>query len=252
MEQIEIGPYKIGLIPVEIAQIAKTNTRIFQTEEMLEELMNNIDEIGLLHFPWCTSNGEIYCGGRRLRAFRKAIAQGKLSLYKKGSKYYIPCIIHDCSKEEQVIISLSENFQYTPQHKDDVTKWIQWLLKRGWTLKKIAKKLGVTSAHLGRYLVREQLPEHVKKVLPEKTSLRRDRVIQRFVRSPIASESKEAEEKIAKIGAEIPIDIGESYASWLDMGLPVIEEIREILPFLNTERKSTVKQVIIQKIMLHM
>jgi len=34
--------------------------------------------------------------------------------------------------------------------------------------------------------------------------------------------------------------------------LPLIEEIKEILPFLDAERKSAVKQMIVQRLMLHM
>jgi len=235
MNEVKIGPYTIKLVPVDELEIAETNSRVIRSKDMFDEFVKNIDKRGLINFVWMTSKGKVYSGGQRLEAFRagKTVGKDKFTLYKIDGKLYMPCVIYDCSEQEQRSISMSENFFHIPPSKDDVVNYVKQFQAEGWTLKQIAPELGLSAQELAKYLVHEELPQPVIEALGEdtlkKTSLRRDTVISRFAKIPHIREDEGLLKEYAKIALDLPVDIGEAYSKFTKMGLPTKHEAQEVI-----------------------
>jgi len=244
----EIGPFKVVLYPVKDAKIAGTNIRVVGREEGLNGLVKNIDKIGLLHFVWMTSKGEIYAGGRRWLSFLRGEREGSemFNVYKIEGKMYIPAIVYDCSEEMQSIISLSEGLHKSELRKDDTAFCGKYLIdKKGMTLEEVARFLGIKKETLALYFIHQELPDDIKKVIPvNETSVRRDRTIRALTNVAGIKENKELRQKAAIAGYNLPIDVADSYRIQLKLGLPVWDEIEDIK---NNPRKYETLQIKVPK-----
>jgi len=140
-EEVDAFGMTIRLVPIDKVSIASTNMRSMRDEKIIEQLSKNIQQleelgvqIGLLNPPLATTKNEIFAGGYRLQA------------YKKAGKVVIPLRILDIPEDLQIIFSLSEGMHQSLD-RFDVGRGIKRLReinKSKWTYAKIAKALGLS------------------------------------------------------------------------------------------------------------
>jgi len=239
-----IGPYKIVLYPVDVAKVSETNIRIVDRDKGLEYLAKNINEVGLFHFIWMTSKGNIYAGGRRWLAFLRGEREGldkKFKLYKVNDKLHIPAIMYDCSEEMQTIISMAEGMHKETLGKDDYRYAGKFLMeKKGMSKQEVADFLGITKAMLDLYFISEELPDEVKKLIPKNTSIRRDRTIRQVTNVRGVKGDPELLKKAVMMASNLPIDIADAYKKQMELRLDIWDEVDEVK---NNPRKFETLQI---------
>jgi len=226
-KEIEQFGMKIRLVPIDKVKIAKTNVRTLRDQKVIKRLKQNIEELReeglnlpLLNPPLATPNNEIFAGGYRLEAMKKA------------GEVYIPLRILDVSEDIQIILSLSEGM-YSPLDSEDIYKAIKRLREidsKKWTMKNIANHIGRTERDLYQHTsvfkieksfydkldaAPKSLSVHTKKSL---------HTIQSKLDLPSETEDKKAkmtQEKLIKWGAETQVDRIDDIKKRVTIGVPI-------------------------------
>lgn len=150
----QVGNKVFAWARVKDLKVSPYNVRPEVTEEEREEirssLAKSIKELGLQQIPVCTSNGEVYIGGRRL------IAHDEL-----GEEWML-VEIRDATPFEQMIASYTENFhRKEPNYLDEGRLFLQMCELGGISKRKLAKKLGVSEGYVrDRIRIWERLNRH--------------------------------------------------------------------------------------------
>lgn len=101
-EVITFGNKAFGFLKLSEAKVADTNIRkeklsVEETKVIQDTLAKSIKDIGLQQFPVCTPEGEVFIGGRRLKAFEL------------NKEQWIPVEIRDINSYQQRLDSWAEN-----------------------------------------------------------------------------------------------------------------------------------------------
>ncbi len=126
----------IKMVPIEKINILNPRTR---NKKIFETIIDNIAEVGLkkpITVTACKSGAEgkdydLVCGQGRLEAF---LACGQT---------HIPAMIIDASEEQALIMSLVENLARRQHKATDLLKAIEILQQQGYSITKIAEKIGL-------------------------------------------------------------------------------------------------------------
>jgi len=127
----------IKMVPIEKINILNPRTR---NKKIFETIVDNIAQVGLkkpITVTPCKSGVEgkdydLVCGQGRLEAF---LACGQT---------HIPAMIIDASEEQALIMSLVENLARRHHKATDLLKAIEILQQQGYSITKIAEKIGLT------------------------------------------------------------------------------------------------------------
>jgi len=137
----QIGNKVFAWAKVKDLRISKYNVRPEVSEEEREEIKEtlgkSIKEIGLQQIPVCTSEGEVYIGGRRL------IAHDEI-----GEEWML-VEIRDASPFEQMLASYTENFhRKSPDYWNEGKLFSQMIKLGKVSQRELAKKLGLSRPYV--------------------------------------------------------------------------------------------------------
>jgi len=148
-------------IPLDQIDIGNINVRKSNLEEGIEELKNNIEEIGLQQpIVVCQKSDNRY---------ELIIGQRRYLAYKKAGKDKIPAILTSIkNKKDALIRSFSENLHRLDlEYKDKMQATIALLDEFNGNYNDVAHVLGVSPQTVRNYLGYSAVPEKIKKLVED-------------------------------------------------------------------------------------
>lgn len=136
-----VGNKTFAWAKVKVLKVSKYNVRPEITpeekEEIKESLAKSIKELGLQQLPVCTSQGEVFIGGRRMLAFKEL-----------GEEWML-VEIREAEPFEQMIASYTENFHRKEPDWMNEGKLFKEMCETGQVSEReLAKKLGINDSSI--------------------------------------------------------------------------------------------------------
>ena len=149
-DRIKLGGKTFALIRVKDAKISKYNVRKepdkLEREVIKETLAKSIKELGLQQMPVCTSEGEIFVGGRRYIA------------YDELQEEWMAVEVRDLLPVDQMMASWTENFhRKEPDYWNEGRLFKKMITLGGVSIRSLAERLGVSEPY-----VRHRIKIHEK------------------------------------------------------------------------------------------
>jgi len=198
---VELGDYVFGITKAKYLTIAPTNIRKKKMQE-IEELAEHLKMRKLMHCPWCTSNGEVFAGGRRITALKKIDPERE-----------VVCIIEDCDENDQKMWSLIENVHIVKVSSEEMGKTAKELHEAGISIRKIAEELGISKDIVHKWTQTLRLPPQYSELKPEVERLpaRKKKPVATTLRETKMPKKKAKE--LVDAAKELPSDMLRTYST---------------------------------------
>lgn len=128
---------------IPIAEIRVVNPRT-RSKGRFQEIVASIDAVGLKK-PITVSRREVESDGTR---YDLVCGQGRMEACRALGEMTIPAVVTDASREEQLVMSLVENFARRPPSNRDLLREVRSLRERKYKAEEIARKIGLDRTYI--------------------------------------------------------------------------------------------------------
>ncbi len=148
---------EIENIPISEIRVVNPRTR---SKGRFQEIVASIDAVGLKK-PITVSRREVDADGTR---YDLVCGQGRMEACRALGEMTIPAVVTDASREEQLVMSLVENFARRPPSNRDLLREVRSLRERKYKADEIARKVGLDRTYINGII---HLLEHGEEGLAE-------------------------------------------------------------------------------------
>jgi ParB family chromosome partitioning protein len=131
----------IDNIPISEIRVVNPRTR---SKGRFQEIVASIDAVGLKK-PIMVSRREVDADGTR---YDLVCGQGRMEACRALGERTIPAVVTDASREEQLVMSLVENFARRPPSNRDLLREVRSLRERKYKADEIAHKVGLDRTYI--------------------------------------------------------------------------------------------------------
>ncbi|MGB2605038.1 MAG: ParB/RepB/Spo0J family partition protein, partial [Candidatus Sulfotelmatobacter sp.] len=128
-------------IPISEIRVVNPRTR---SKGRFQEIVASIDAVGLKK-PITVSRREVDADGTR---YDLVCGQGRMEACRALGEMTIPAVVTDASREEQLVMSLVENFARRPPSNRDLLREVRSLRERKYKADEIARKVGLDRTYI--------------------------------------------------------------------------------------------------------
>jgi ParB family chromosome partitioning protein len=128
-------------IPISEIRVVNPRTR---SKGRFQEIVASIDAVGLKK-PITVSRREVDSDGTR---YDLVCGQGRMEACRALGEMTIPAVVTDASREEQLVMSLVENFARRPPSNRDLLREVRSLRERKYKADEIARKIGLDRTYI--------------------------------------------------------------------------------------------------------
>lgn len=132
---------EIENIPISEIRVVNPRTR---SKGRFQEIVASIDAVGLKK-PITVSRREVDSDGTR---YDLVCGQGRMEACRALGEMTIPAVVTDASREEQLVMSLVENFARRPPSNRDLLREVRSLRERKYKADEIARKIGLDRTYI--------------------------------------------------------------------------------------------------------
>jgi ParB family transcriptional regulator, chromosome partitioning protein len=132
---------EIDNIPISEIRVVNPRTR---SKGRFQEIVASIDAVGLKK-PITVSRREVDSDGTR---YDLVCGQGRMEACRALGEMTIPAVVTDASREEQLVMSLVENFARRPPSNRDLLREVRSLRERKYKADEIARKIGLDRTYI--------------------------------------------------------------------------------------------------------
>ncbi len=132
---------EIENIPISEIRVVNPRTR---SKGRFQEIVASIDAVGLKK-PITVSRREVDSDGTR---YDLVCGQGRMEACRALGEMTIPAVVTDASREEQLVMSLVENFARRPPSNRDLLREVRSLRERQYKADEIARKIGLDRTYI--------------------------------------------------------------------------------------------------------
>jgi ParB family transcriptional regulator, chromosome partitioning protein len=132
---------EIENIPISEIRVVNPRTR---SKGRFQEIVASIDAVGLKK-PITVSRRGVDSDGTR---YDLVCGQGRMEACRALGEMTIPAIVTDASREEQLVMSLVENFARRPPSNRDLLREVRSLRERKYKTDEIARKIGLDRTYV--------------------------------------------------------------------------------------------------------
>lgn len=132
---------EIENIPISEIRVVNPRTR---SKGRFQEIVASISAVGLKR-PITVSRRELESDGTR---YDLVCGQGRMEACRALGEPTVPAMVTDASREEQLVMSLVENFARRPPSNRDLLREVRNLRERKYKAEDIARKLGLDRAYI--------------------------------------------------------------------------------------------------------
>ncbi len=132
---------EIENIPISEIRVVNPRTR---SKGRFQEIVASIDAVGLKK-PITVSRREVDADGTR---YDLVCGQGRMEACRALGEMTIPAVVTDASREEQLVMSLVENFARRPPSNRDLLREVRSLRERKYKADEIARKVGLDRTYI--------------------------------------------------------------------------------------------------------
>jgi ParB family chromosome partitioning protein len=132
---------EIENIPISEIRVVNPRTR---SKGRFQEIVASIDSVGLKK-PITVSRREVDSDGTR---YDLVCGQGRMEACRALGEMTIPAVVTDASREEQLVMSLVENFARRPPSNRDLLREVRNLRERKYKADEIARKIGLDRTYI--------------------------------------------------------------------------------------------------------
>lgn len=132
---------EIENIPISEIRVVNPRTR---SKGRFQEIVASIDAVGLKK-PITVSRREVNADGTR---YDLVCGQGRMEACRALGEMTIPAVVTDASREEQLVMSLVENFARRPPSNRDLLREVRSLRERKYKADEIARKVGLDRTYI--------------------------------------------------------------------------------------------------------
>jgi ParB family chromosome partitioning protein len=132
---------EIENIPISEIRVVNPRTR---SKGRFQEIVASIDAVGLKK-PITVSRREVDSDGTR---YDLVCGQGRMEACRALGEITIPAVVTDASREEQLVMSLVENFARRPPSNRDLLREVRSLRERKYKADEIARKIGLDRTYI--------------------------------------------------------------------------------------------------------
>jgi ParB family transcriptional regulator, chromosome partitioning protein len=132
---------EIENIPISEIRVVNPRTR---SKGRFQEIVASIDAVGLKK-PITVSRREVESDGTR---YDLVCGQGRMEACRALGEMTIPAVVTDASREEQLVMSLVENFARRPPSNRDLLREVRSLRERKYKAEEIARKIGLDRTYI--------------------------------------------------------------------------------------------------------
>jgi ParB family transcriptional regulator, chromosome partitioning protein len=132
---------EIENIPISEIRVVNPRTR---SKGRFQEIVASIDAVGLKK-PITVSRREVDADGTR---YDLVCGQGRMEACRALGEKTIPAVVTDASREEQLVMSLVENFARRPPSNRDLLREVRSLRERKYKADEIAHKVGLDRTYI--------------------------------------------------------------------------------------------------------
>jgi ParB family transcriptional regulator, chromosome partitioning protein len=132
---------EIENIPISEIRVVNPRTR---SKGRFQEIVASIDAVGLKK-PITLSRREVDSDGTR---YDLVCGQGRMEACRALGEMTIPAVVTDASREEQLVMSLVENFARRPPSNRDLLREVRSLRERKYKADEIARKIGLDRTYI--------------------------------------------------------------------------------------------------------
>jgi ParB family transcriptional regulator, chromosome partitioning protein len=128
---------------ISISEIRVVNPRT-RSKGRFQEIVASIAAVGLKR-PITVSRRELEADGTR---YDLVCGQGRMEACRALGETTVPAMVTDASREEQLVMSLVENFARRPPSNRDLLREVRSLRERKYKAEEIARKLGLDRTYI--------------------------------------------------------------------------------------------------------
>lgn len=128
---------------ISISEIRVVNPRT-RSKGRFQEIVASIAAVGLKR-PITVSRRELEVDGTR---YDLVCGQGRMEACRALGETTVPAMVTDASREEQLVMSLVENFARRPPSNRDLLREVRSLRERKYKAEEIARKLGLDRTYI--------------------------------------------------------------------------------------------------------
>jgi ParB family transcriptional regulator, chromosome partitioning protein len=132
---------EIENIPISEIRVVNPRTR---SKGRFQEIVASIDAVGLKK-PITVSRREVEADGT---CYDLVCGQGRMEACRALGEMTIPAVVTDASREEQLVMSLVENFARRPPSNRDLFREVRSLRERKYKAEEIARKVGLDRTYI--------------------------------------------------------------------------------------------------------
>jgi ParB family transcriptional regulator, chromosome partitioning protein len=132
---------EIENIPISEIRVVNPRTR---NKRRFQEIVASIDAVGLKK-PITVSRRELEADGTR---YDLVCGQGRMEACRALGETTIPAVVTDAPREEQLVMSLVENFARRPPSNRDLLREVRSLRERKYKAEEMARKLGLDRTYI--------------------------------------------------------------------------------------------------------
>jgi ParB family chromosome partitioning protein len=132
---------EIENIPISEIRVVNPRTR---SKGRFQEIVASINSVGLKK-PITVSRREVDSDGTR---YDLVCGQGRMEACRALGEMTIPAVVTDASREEQLVMSLVENFARRPPSNRDLLREVRNLRERKYKADEIARKIGLDRTYI--------------------------------------------------------------------------------------------------------
>lgn len=132
---------EIENVPISEIRVVNPRTR---SKGRFQEIVASIDAVGLKK-PITVSRREVDSDGTR---YDLVCGQGRMEACRALGETTIPAVVTDASREEQLVMSLVENFARRPPSNRDLLREVRSLRERKYKGDEIARKVGLDRTYV--------------------------------------------------------------------------------------------------------
>jgi ParB family transcriptional regulator, chromosome partitioning protein len=136
-----VNKTEIENIPISEIRVVNPRTR---SKGRFQEIVASIDAVGLKK-PITLSRREVDSDGTR---YDLVCGQGRMEACRALGEMTIPAVVTDASREEQLVMSLVENFARRPPSNRDLLREVRSLRERKYKADEIARKIGLDRTYI--------------------------------------------------------------------------------------------------------